>query len=134
MAFRNPKDTLVVYTPAVGDDNRILSYFRTNGFEVIKRARLLGMITLHNRGICIAGSHGKTTTCSMTANILRHTPEGCNAFLGGILRNTGSNLMISSLSDIAVVEAESSPHATPIISTSTATRPTISRPSRSSRH
>ena len=106
VAFRNPKDTLVVYTPAVGDDNRILSYFRTNGFEVIKRARLLGMITLHNRGICIAGSHGKTTTCSMTANILRHTPEGCNAFLGGILRNTGSNLMISSLSDIAVVEAD----------------------------
>lgn len=104
--FRNPADTLVVYTPAVGADNRILSWFREAGFEVIKRARLLGIITLHSRGICVAGSHGKTTTCSMTANILRHTPQGCNAFLGGILRNTGSNLMISTLSDLAVIEAD----------------------------
>lgn len=104
--FRDPSDTLVVYTPAVSEDNRILSWFRKNGFEVIKRARLLGIITLHSRGICIAGSHGKTTTCSMTANILRHTPEGCNAFLGGILRNTGSNLVLSEQSDIAVIEAD----------------------------
>lgn len=104
--FRDPATTLVVYTPAVADDNRILSYFRRNGFEVIKRARLLGIITLHSRGICIAGSHGKTTTCSMTANILRHTPEGCNAFLGGILRNTESNLMLSNASDLAVIEAD----------------------------
>jgi len=104
--FRNADNTLVVYTPAVGDDNRILSWFRSNGFMVIKRARLLGIITLHSRGICIAGSHGKTTTCSMTANILRNTPEGCNAFLGGILRNTGSNLVLSELSDLAVIEAD----------------------------
>lgn len=104
--FRNPATTLVVYTPAIPDDNRILSYFRQGGFDVVKRARLLGIITLHGRGICIAGSHGKTTTCSMTANILRHTHEGCNAFLGGILRNTGSNFMLSDHSDLAVIEAD----------------------------
>lgn len=105
-SFRNPGETLVVLTPAVGEDNRILTWFRENDYEIIKRARLLGIITLHSRGICIAGSHGKTTTCSMTANILRHTPAGCNAFLGGILRNTGSNLIISDKSDIAVIEAD----------------------------
>lgn len=104
--FRDPETTLVVYTPAVGDDNRILSWFRENGFEVIKRARLLGLITLHSKGICIAGSHGKTTTCSMTANILRQTPDGVNAFLGGILRNTGSNLIISERSEYSVIEAD----------------------------
>ena len=87
--FLDPKETLVVYTPAVPAENKILSYFRNNGFEVIKRAALLGKITRHTEAICIAGSHGKTTTCSMTANILRKAGKGCTAFLGGILRNTG---------------------------------------------
>lgn len=104
--FRNPEDTLVVYTPAVGNDNRILSYFREGGFEVIKRAKLLGHITLHSKGICVAGSHGKTTTCSMIANILRRTPESVNAFLGGILHNTGSNFIISEKSEYSVIEAD----------------------------
>lgn len=104
--FRNPEDTLVVYTPAVGNDNRILSYFRDGGFEVIKRAKLLGHITLHSKGICVAGSHGKTTTCSMIANILRRTPESVNAFLGGILHNTGSNFIISEKSEYSVIEAD----------------------------
>lgn len=104
--MRDAKETPVVYTPAVGDDNRILSYFRREGFEVIKRARVLGIITEHMKGICVAGSHGKTTTCSMTANILAQTEDGCNAFLGGILRNTGSNLMLSERSDYAVIEAD----------------------------
>ena len=100
------ENTLVVYTPAVGDDNRILTRFRSLGFEPIKRAALLGIITRHTRGICVAGSHGKTTTSSMIAWILEQTPEGCNAFLGGILRNTGSNLMISRGSDFSVIEAD----------------------------
>ena len=104
--MRDPKQTLVVYTPAVGDDNRILSYFRREGFDVIKRARLLGIITLHMKGVCVAGSHGKTTTCSMTANILRESKAGCNAFLGGILRNTGSNLVLGEGSEYAVIEAD----------------------------
>ncbi len=97
---------LVVYTPAVGSDNRILTNFRSLGFEPIKRAALLGIITRHTDGICVAGSHGKTTTSSMTAWILEQTPGGCNAFLGGILRNTGSNLMLSRGSNLSVVEAD----------------------------
>ena len=104
--FRNPEKTLVVYTPAVPADNHILSYFRENGFEVIKRAALLGKITRHSKAICIAGSHGKTTTCSMTANILRNSTKGCTAFLGGILRNVGSNLVLDEKSDISVIEAD----------------------------
>ena len=106
LPYRDPDETLVVYTPAVSDNNRILSYFRRGGFDVIKRARLLGIITRHSRGICVAGSHGKTTTCSMTANILRESRLGCNAFLGGILRNTGSNLVLCEGSDLSVIEAD----------------------------
>lgn len=104
--FRNPEDTLVVYTPAVPSDSPILSWFRQNGFEVVKRAVLLGKITRSTKAICISGSHGKTTTCSMTANILRGSDIGCNAFLGGILRNTGSNLVLSENSPWSVIEAD----------------------------
>ncbi|MDE6290393.1 MAG: UDP-N-acetylmuramate--L-alanine ligase [Muribaculaceae bacterium] len=102
----DPSDTLVVYTPAVGNDNRILNRFRELGFVPVKRAAVLGLITADTDGICISGSHGKTTTSSMTAWILEQTPGGCNAFLGGILRNTGSNLMISRGSRYSVIEAD----------------------------
>ena len=125
--FRNPQNVTVVYTPAIPDDNRILSFFRQGGFRIIKRAALLGDITRSERGICVAGSHGKTTTSSMTAWILNGTPKGCNAFLGGILRNTGSNLMISDKSDIAVIEADeydrSFHHLSPHIAIITSTDP-----------
>lgn len=104
--FRDPAATLVVYTPAVPSDSPILRWFNTNGFEVVKRAALLGKITRATQAICIAGSHGKTTTCSMTANILRQSEVGCNAFLGGILRNTGSNLVLSETSPWSVIEAD----------------------------
>ncbi len=104
--FRDPSTTLVVYTPAVPADSAILTYFRQNGFEVIKRAALLGKITRSTSAICVSGSHGKTTTCSMTANILRQSHVGCNAFLGGILRNTGSNLVLSDSSPWSVIEAD----------------------------
>ena len=96
--FRDKDSTLVVYTPAVPDDNAILSYFRTNGFNVIKRAALLGRITRQTKGICVAGSHGKTTTSSMAAHILHSGHTGCNAFLGGILRNYDTNLLLSATS------------------------------------
>ncbi|MDE7159600.1 MAG: UDP-N-acetylmuramate--L-alanine ligase [Muribaculaceae bacterium] len=123
----DPQGTLVVYTPAVGEENRILSEFRRRGHEVIKRAALLGHITRSNDAICVAGSHGKTTTCSMIAHILSLTPQGCNAFLGGILRNTGSNLMISDRSRTAVIEADeydrSFHHLTPHIAVVTSTDP-----------
>lgn len=104
--FRNPADTLVVYTPAVPADSRVLSWFRNNGFEVVKRAALLGKITRSTKAICVSGSHGKTTTCSMIANILRSSAVGCNAFLGGILRNIGSNLVLSEDSEWSVIEAD----------------------------
>ena len=100
------ENTLVVYTPAVGDDNKILCRFRELGFSPVKRAAVLGLITADTEGICISGSHGKTTTSSMTAWILEQTAGGCNAFLGGILRNTGSNLMISRGSNYSVIEAD----------------------------
>lgn len=104
--FRNADDTLVVYTTAIPEDNDILRYFRQNGFRVIKRAALLGRITEHTDGICVSGSHGKTTTSSMIANILRGTEAGCTAFLGGILRNTGSNLVLNEKSRYSVIEAD----------------------------
>ncbi len=104
--FKNPNSTLVVYTPAVPDNNQILNYFRSNGFEVIKRAALLGKITRQSKGICVAGSHGKTTTSSMIAHLLHTSPIGCNAFLGGILRNYNSNLLLSDNSDYSVIEAD----------------------------
>ncbi|MDE5868722.1 MAG: UDP-N-acetylmuramate--L-alanine ligase, partial [Muribaculaceae bacterium] len=126
-SFRDPEKTLVVYTPAVPADNRILSWFRNNGFEVIKRAALLGKITRHTEAICIAGSHGKTTTCSMTANILRQSKVSCTAFLGGILRNTGSNLVLDESSQVSVIEADeydrSFHHLTPKIAVVTSTDP-----------
>ena len=125
--FRDPANTLVVYTPAVPDDSPILTWFRNNGFEVVKRAALLGKITRTTSAICIAGSHGKTTTCSMTANILRESAIGCNAFLGGILRNTGSNLVICEGSEWSVIEADeydrSFHHLSPTIAVVTSTDP-----------
>lgn len=105
-AFRNPADTLVVYTPAVPESHTELTYFRKNGFEVMKRARVLGEITNCTRGLCVAGTHGKTTTSSMVAHLLRQSPVDCNAFLGGILKNYDSNLLISAHSDLTVIEAD----------------------------
>ena len=125
--FRSPEDTLVVYTPAVPESNKILSYFRSNGFEVIKRAALLGRITRDTDAICVAGSHGKTTTSSMIANIMRDSDKGCTAFLGGILRNTGSNLVLNENSTFSVIEADeydrSFHHLHPYIAVVTSTDP-----------
>lgn len=104
--FRSPEDTLVVYTPAVPADSDILRWFRDKSFQVVKRAVVLGQITRSTKAICISGSHGKTTTCSMTANILRNSKVGCNAFLGGILRNIGTNLVLSPTSPWSVIEAD----------------------------
>lgn len=125
--FRSPEETLVVYTPAVPESNKILSYFRSHGFEVIKRAALLGRITRDTDAICVAGSHGKTTTSSMIANIMRDSDKGCTAFLGGILRNTGSNLVLNEKSPFSVIEADeydrSFHHLHPYIAVVTSTDP-----------
>ena len=104
--FRNKKTTLVIFTPAVPYDSEIMSWFRSHGFEMVKRAAFLGKITRQTKSICVAGSHGKTTTSSMIANILLNSGIGCNAFLGGILRNVGSNLVLCEGSEWSVVEAD----------------------------
>ena len=126
-AWRDPKTTLVVYTPAVPADNRVLTYFRENGFDVIKRAALLGKITRDTKAICVAGSHGKTTVSSMVGLILHEAHTGCNAFLGGILRNTGSNLLLSPGSEWSSIEADeydrSFHHLSPTIAVITSTDP-----------
>ena len=126
-AFRDPQTTLVVYTPAIPDNHEGLCYFRNNGFEVLKRAAVLGMITRGSRGICFAGTHGKTTTSSMAAHILHNSSIGCNAFLGGILRNYDSNLLLSETSPFTVIEADeydrSFHHLSPYIAVITSADP-----------
>ncbi|MDR1814618.1 MAG: UDP-N-acetylmuramate--L-alanine ligase [Tannerella sp.] len=99
-------EILVVYTPAVPEDHSELQYFRQNGYKVLKRSQLLGLITENARGICVAGTHGKTTTSSMIAHLLKQSKIDCNAFLGGILKNYDSNLMLSDSSDLTVIEAD----------------------------
>jgi UDP-N-acetylmuramate--alanine ligase len=103
---KNPKETLIVYTPAVPAAHTELIFFRSNGFEVLKRAQVLGEITRSARGLCVAGTHGKTTTSSMLAHILKQSHVDCNAFLGGILKNYNSNLMLSDKTDLTVIEAD----------------------------
>ena len=124
---RDPQRTLVVYTPAVPDTHQGLTWFRNNGFEVIKRAALLGVVTRHSRALCFAGTHGKTTTSSMAAHILHSSGIGCNAFLGGVLRNYDSNFLLSPTSPYSVIEADefdrSFHHLTPFIAVVTSTAP-----------
>ena len=104
--YRDSKTTLVVYTPAIPESHEGMKYFRENGFEILKRAAVLGMITRSSKGLCFAGTHGKTTTSSMAAHILNTCEVGCNAFLGGILRNYNSNLILSETSPFTVIEAD----------------------------
>ena len=126
-AFRDPGETLVVYTPAVPDSHSGLQWFRANGFEVVKRAAVLGIVTRHSRSLCFAGTHGKTTTSSMAAHVLHNSPAGCNAFLGGVLRNYGTNFILDPHSDFSVIEADeydrSFHHLTPSVAVITATDP-----------
>ncbi len=105
--FKDPQKTLVVYTPAIPATHGELSYFRANGFNIMKRAQVLGLITRTKRGLCVAGTHGKTTTSSMIAHLLKQsTSNDCSAFLGGILKPYGTNLMLSDKSDLTVIEAD----------------------------
>ncbi len=104
--FLDPKTTLVVYTPAVPASHRELAFFREHRFEIQKRAQVLGMLTRTEKGLCVAGTHGKTTTSTMAAHLLHQSHVGCNAFLGGISKNYGTNLLLSSESDYVVIEAD----------------------------
>ena len=96
---------LVVYTPAVPKDHKELNYFLKNNYNVVKRSEVLGAITNNSYSICVAGTHGKTTTSTMVAHILRHSGYGCNAFLGGIAVNYNSNFW-SNEKNVCVVEAD----------------------------
>jgi UDP-N-acetylmuramate--alanine ligase len=105
-SFKNKENTLVIYTPAVPSDHSELTFFRENGFQLMKRAQVLGEITRTKRGICVAGTHGKTTTSSMIAHLLKQSSVDCNAFLGGIQKNYDNNLLLSDKSDLTVIEAD----------------------------
>lgn len=105
-ACKKPVQCLVVYTPAIPADHKELAYFRQNGFTVVKRAELLGTLTRSHKGLCVAGTHGKTTTSTMCAHIMHQSHVDCNAFLGGISKNYGSNYILSSMSDYVVIEAD----------------------------
>ena len=103
--FKQKDEVLVVYTPAIPDDHQELQYFRTNGFEVQKRAQVLGTLTKSLKGLCVAGTHGKTTTSTMAAHLLHQSHVDCNAFLGGISKNYGTNYILSE-SEYVVIEAD----------------------------
>src|SRR5438128_1843861 len=96
---------LVVYTPAVPRDHSELNYYQQHEYKVVKRSDVLGAITNSSFNICVAGTHGKTTTSTMVAHILRHSKYGCNAFLGGIAVNYNSNFWVSE-KNVCVVEAD----------------------------
>ena len=98
--------TLVVYTPAIPADHSELTYFRNHGFDLQKRAQVLGTLTRTHKGLCVAGTHGKTSTSTMCAHIMHQSHLDCNAFLGGISKNYGTNYILSSKSDYVVIEAD----------------------------
>ncbi len=105
-ACKDKESTLVVFTPAVPQEHEELVYFRNNGFEIQKRAQVLGTITHSSKGLCVAGTHGKTTTSTMTAHLLHQSHIECTAFLGGISKNYGTNLLLSQKSPYTVIEAD----------------------------
>ena len=102
---KQKESCLVIYTPAIPEEHQELVYFRKNGFEIQKRAQVLGALTQAHKGLCVAGTHGKTTTSTMCAHIMHQSHLDCNAFLGGISKNYGTNYILSD-SDYVVIEAD----------------------------
>lgn len=123
--YRDNRNTFVVFTPAIPKDNAQYNFFLSNDFVMQKRAQVLGDITRRERGLCVAGTHGKTTTSTMIAHILKQSHVDCNAFLGGISKNYTSNLLLSDKSDYVVIEADefdrSFHHLSPYMAVITAT-------------
>lgn len=105
-ACRNADETLVVYTPAIPATHKEMAFFREGGFNIQKRAEVLGTLTRSMKGLCVAGTHGKTTTTSITAHLLHESHVKCNAFLGGITKNYGTNYLLSKESPYVVIEAD----------------------------
>ena len=124
---KNPDGTLVVYTPAIPADHKEWALFGDGRFCVKKRAEVLGIITGDKKGVCAAGTHGKTTTSTMTAHLLHQSHVDCAAFLGGISKNYKSNLILTDKSDFVVIEADeydrSFLHLKPYIATITSADP-----------
>lgn len=104
--FRAPHAVQVVYTPAIHEDNHIRQYYTEHGYEQIKRAKILGQITAQHKALCVAGTHGKTTTSTFLAHLLHESHLGVNAFLGGVSLNYDSNLLLDEKSPYVVVEAD----------------------------
>ena len=104
--FKNNESTLVVYTPAIPESHKELAFFRSHDFDIQKRAQVLGTLTKEHHGLCVAGTHGKTTTSTMAAHLIHQSHIDCNAFLGGISKNYGTNYILSDKSDIVVIEAD----------------------------
>lgn len=105
-ACKDAQSCLVIYTPAVPETHKELAFFRRRGFEIQKRAQVLGTLTRSHKGLCVAGTHGKTSTSTMCAHIMHESHIDCNAFLGGISKNYGTNYILSSHSDYVVIEAD----------------------------
>ena len=105
-ACKDKDSALIIYTPAIPASHQELVYFKENQFDLQKRAQVLGTLTRAHKGLCVAGTHGKTTTTSMTAHILHNSHVDCNAFLGGITKNYGTNYILSAKSDYVVIEAD----------------------------
>nr|MBP7472084.1 UDP-N-acetylmuramate--L-alanine ligase [Prevotella sp.] len=105
-ACKYPESTLVIFTPAIPENHKELVFFRNGNFEIEKRAQVLGTLTRTHKGLCVAGTHGKTTTSTMAAHILHQSHVDCNAFLGGISKNYGTNYILSDNSDYVVIEAD----------------------------
>jgi len=104
--FLNKETTLVVRTPAVPEDQSELRFFRKNDYKILKRAQVLGEVSRSSRSLCIAGTHGKTTTTTITAHLLKQSKVDCSAFLGGISNNYHTNLLLSDKSDLTAIEAD----------------------------
>lgn len=125
--FLDKAGTLVVYTPAIPADHKELNFFRTNNFEMHKRAQVLGILSRGYKALCVAGTHGKTTTTAMTAHLLEQSHVKCSAFLGGITKNYNTNYLYDAQSPYVVVEADefdrSFHHLTPWATVITATDP-----------
>ena len=102
-ACKKKESCLIIYTPAIPAEHQELQYFRTNGFQIQKPAQVLGTFTQAHKGLCVAGTHGKTTTSTMCAHIMHQSHLNCNAFLGGISKNYGTNYILSD-SDYVVIE------------------------------
>lgn len=119
-------NVMVVYTPAIPKDNQIISYFRNNGYSLFKRAEILGELSRNTDTVAVAGTHGKTTISTMIAHLLKQSHLDCSAFLGGISKNYGSNLILGE-SRFTVMEADefdrSFHHLSPLISVVTSLDP-----------